>query len=220
MPRTARAVEAGIIYHVLNRANGRMWLFHKDDDFAAFEKVLAEAIERYPVDLLSYCLMSNHWHLVLRPRSKAALGRFMGWVGVTHVRRHHQHYHTRGGGHLYQGRYKSFPVQDDAHFLLLCRYAEANPLRAGMVKRASDWPWSGLADRDRPFQLCTWPIDRPRQWMEFVNQAMTGPQLDALRTSVNRGRPFGGQGWVRKTARRLGLEFTLRDPGRPKGKNE
>src|SRR4051794_15467912 len=130
MPRTARAVEAGLIYHVLNRGNGRMTLFRKPQDFDAFERILAEGLTRYAVDLLTWCLMGNHWHLVLRPRSDEALGRFIGWVGVTHVRRHHAHYHTSGGGHLYQGRFKSFPVADDAHFLTLCRYVEANALRA------------------------------------------------------------------------------------------
>ena len=133
MPRTARAIEAGLIYHVLNRGNGRQMLFRKPADFDAFERVMAEGLSRYPVDLLTWCLMGNHWHLVLRPRSDAALADLMRWVGVTHVRRHHAHHHTTGGGHLYQGRYKSFPVQDDSHFLTLCRYVEANALRAGLV---------------------------------------------------------------------------------------
>src|SRR3990172_1302017 len=121
MPRSARAIEAGLVYHVLNRGNGRMCLFHKDDDFAAFEKVIGQGLARCPVDLFTYCLMTNHWHLMVRPRTDDALARLMAWVGVTHVRRHHEHYHPRGGGHLYQGRYKSFPVQDDEHFLTVCR---------------------------------------------------------------------------------------------------
>ena len=125
-----------MIYHVLNRGNGRMRLFHKDEDFAAFERILAEGLDRYPVELLTYCLMGNHWHLVVRPGTDQALGRFMGWIGVTHVRRHHEHYHTRGGGHLYQGRFKSFPVQEERYFLTLCRYVEGNALRAGLVPSA------------------------------------------------------------------------------------
>lgn len=183
MPRTARAIEAGLVYHVLNRGNGRMRLFHKDEDFAAFERVLAEGLDRYPVDLLTYCLMSNHWHLVLAPRTDEALGRLMGWVGVTHVRRHHQHYHTRGGGHLYQGRFKSFPVQDDVHFLTVGRYVEANALRAGLVKRAEDWPWGGLRVRreaGRRLRLSPWPVDRPRDWTARVNEAMLGPDRKSV----------------------------------------
>jgi putative transposase len=219
MPRTAQAVEAGLVYHVINRGNGRTRLFHKDGDFAAFETVLAEGLESYPVDLLTYCLMGNHWHLVLRPRTDEALGRFMGWVGVTHVRRHHEHYQTRGGGHLYQGRFKSFPVQDDAHFLMLCRYVEANALRAGLVERAEDWAWGGLharRHRDKPFALSDWPVGRPSNWTATVNEVMEEKDLDRLRVSVNRGRPWGEDAWVHRTAWRLELTFTLRNPGRPR----
>ncbi len=218
MARTARSTEAGLVYHVLNRGNGRMFLFHKEDDFAAFERVLAEGLQRYPVDLFTYCLMGNHWHVVVSPRTDRALGQLLGWVGVTHVRRHHEHYHTRGGGHLYQGRFKSFPVQDDDHFLTLCRYVEANALRAGLVARAEDWKWSGLAARRRPgspLVLRAWPVDRPANWAAAVNRALPPDELALLRTSVNRGRPWGSEDWVKRTATRLGLLFTLRNPGRP-----
>jgi REP element-mobilizing transposase RayT len=98
MPRTARSIEAGTVYHVLNRGNDRMRLFHKDVDYDAYERVLIEGFSRYPVELLTYCLMPNHWHLVVRPKTDEALGRLMGWVGVTHVRRHHEHDHQRGTG--------------------------------------------------------------------------------------------------------------------------
>ena len=221
MPRTARAIKAGLVYHVLNRGNGRLRLFRKDDDFEAFERVLGEGLERYPVDLLTYCLMSNHWHLVLRPRTDEGLGRLVGWVGVTHVRRHHEHYRTRGGGHLYQGRFKSFPVEEEVYFLRLCRYVEANAARAGLVKRAEDWPWGGLharRNRGKPFTLADWPVDRPRNWTAAVNEPPSDEDRAAIQTSIQRGRPLGTPAWVQKTARRLGLEFTLRNPGRPRQK--
>jgi putative transposase len=210
---------------VLNRGNGRMTLFHKDHDFDAFLKVLGEGLKRYPVDLLCYCLMSNHWHLVLRPRGASALADFMRWVGVTHVRRHHEHYHSRGGGHLYQGRFKSFPIQDDRHFLTVCRYVEANPLRAGMVDRAEAWAFSSLRRRTLPAQalaaeaslvLADWPVDRPRYWLAKVNEKLSDRKLDQLRLSVNRGRPFGEEEWVAKTASTLHLKNTLRSAGRPR----
>src|SRR5829696_2541674 len=136
MPRTRRQIEAGTIYHVLNRGNGRQALFSKDADYAAFLKLLAEALEKFPVDLLAYCLMGNHWHLLLRPRTADALSQMIAGLTVTHARRHHQHYPNPGIGHLYQGRFKSFPVQSDEHFLTVARYIHANPLRAGLVKRA------------------------------------------------------------------------------------
>jgi putative transposase len=219
MPRTARSTEAGMIYHVLNRGNGRMRIFHKARDYEAFERVLAEGLDRYAVDLLTYCLMPNHWHLVARPRTDEALGRWMGWVGVTHVRRYHEHYHSRGGGHLYQGRFKSFPVAEDDYFVGLCRYVEANALRAGLVERAEEWQWSGLWRRAHgaaELRLSPWPLERSRNWVAWVNRGLNDEQLEGIRTCVQRDRPFGSESWVRQTAARLGLEFTLRGPGRPR----
>jgi len=218
MARTLRADEPGLAYHVLNRGNGRMGLFHKDGDFAAFEQVLAEGLARYPVDLYTYCLMGNHWHLVLEPKEAGAMGRLMGWVGVTHVRRHHEHYHTRGGGHLYQGRFKSFPIQQDDHFLRVCRYVEANALRAGLVSAAERWRWSGLYARaagGKPIKLSRWPVDRPARWKDMVNDALPAEELAVLRAKVNRGQPFGSANWVEQAAKRLGLTSTLNRVGRP-----
>ncbi len=222
MPRTRRAIQAGGFYHVLNRGNGRRRIFHKPADYLAFERILAEGVERFPADLLAYCLMPNHWHLVVCPRTHEALARFMSWVGVTHVRRHHAHYRTSGGGHLYQGRFKSFPVQDDLHFLTVCRYVEANPLRARLVKSALRWSWSSLAkraSRSTDLRLKPWPVDRPVDWLATVNEIQPKNTLAELRTSVQRGRPFGAPNWVEKTAAKLGLMFTLHPRGRPREKN-
>jgi REP element-mobilizing transposase RayT len=133
MGRPKRAADGGLVYHVLNRANARMTIFENDADYAAFEQVLEEAVERTGTRLLAYCLMPNHWHLVLWPREDGELSRFTGWLTLTHTQRWHAHRHSSGSGHLYQGRFKSFPVQDDNHFWTLCRYVERNALRAKLV---------------------------------------------------------------------------------------
>ena len=218
MPRTARSIEAGMVYHVLNRGNGRMRLFHKDEDYDAFERVLAEGLKRYPVELMTYCLMPNHWHLVVRPGTNQALGRMMGWVGVTHVDDIRSTITAAVAGHLYQGRYKSFPVDQDEYFLTLCRYVEANALRANLVQRAEQWRWCGLwrrAHRGEGLDMSHWPVERPRNWATLVNGGLSSEEMRVVRESVNRGRPLGRPEWVNATARRLGLEFTLRGPGRP-----
>src|SRR4051794_12259656 len=91
MPRQLRRLEPGMVYHVLNRGNGQRTLFSKDADFVAFLTALAQGLERYPVDLLAYCLMSNHWHLLLRPRTARALPELMRWLTTPHARRLNAH---------------------------------------------------------------------------------------------------------------------------------
>lgn len=222
MPRPRRRIETGLVYHVLNRGNRRHTIFRKDEDFLAFLAVLTEALARFEVDLLCWCLMGNHWHLVLRPRADGHLQRMMQWLTLTHARRHHGH-HGRATGHLYQGRYKHFCVQDDAHFLTLCRYVEANPLRAKLVRRAQDWPWSSLSQYARrrprgepPPPLAPWPLPRPANWTALVNRAIPEPELARVRLSLDRDRPLGSDDWTRRTARTLHLEQTLRPRGRPR----
>ena len=135
MGRPKRITKGHTVYHALNRANGRLHIFKKPQDFAAFEAILADGVARYGMRLCGYCIMSNHWHLVLWPRHDGDLTDFMRWVTVTHTQRWHAAHGTSGTGHVYQGRFKSFPVQNSWRYLALMQYVEANPLRAGMVDR-------------------------------------------------------------------------------------
>ena len=221
MPRQARVAPGGLVYHVLNRAVGRLPLLQKPEDYAAFERVLAEAHHRCPIRLLAYCLMPNHWHMVLWPREDGELTAFVRWLTHTHTMRWHAHYHTTGTGHLYQGRFKSFPVQTDGHFLTVCRYVERNALRANLVRRAEDWRWCSLwcrrsGDDGTRAILADWPVDPPRDWLRAVNRPQSKTELDAVRRAVLRNSPFGSPTWTTRTATRLGLEHTLRPRGRPR----
>jgi putative transposase len=215
MPRTARASQAGFCYHVCNRGNGRRTVFHKDGDFAAFLRLVREAGERTPIRLLAYCLMPNHFHLALWPLHDGDLSVYMGWLLTAHVRRYHQHYHS--SGHVWQGRFRAFPIQEDDHLLTVLRYIERNPVRAGLSARAEDWPWSSAAPvgAEAP-RLDAGPVVRPQEWLAHANQPQTAAEVEALRVSVARGRPFGGEFWREEAARRLGLESSLRPRGRPR----
>ena len=222
MPRKPRVSRGGLVYHVMNRGNNRDAIFHKQADYDAFLKVLSQVREAEPgVRLLGFCLMPNHWHLVLWPKADGQLSRFVQLLSTTHVRRYFAHYHTDSGGHLYQGRFRAFPIQRDDHLLSVLRYVEANPLRAkkaDKVKRGRDWKWSSLSARlsGDPLKLLdAWPIDRPGDWEQLVDRPLPEPELEAVRTSVKRGSPFGSPQWVNRTARELGLEYTLRPRGRP-----
>jgi putative transposase len=217
MGRPKRAVAGGVVYHVLNRANRRARMFHKPRDYDAFLKLLVEALDRLPCRLLGLCLMPNHWHLVLWPHADGDLSNLMAWITNTHVKRYRQHYHDKIGGHLYQGRFKSFPVQEDRHLLTVLRYVEANPLRAKLAERAGEWPWSSYALRNAPWKqwLSDWPLPRPEDWGDLVEARWSEPELAEMRTSVDRGRPFGEAIWIDQTAKKMGLSATLRPLGRP-----
>ena len=219
MPRHARIAPGGIVYHCLNRGNGRSALFRKPADYDAFERVLAEAMQRFPTRLLAYCLMPNHWHMVLWPDADGQMTRFLRWLTMTHSQRLHAHRGTAGTGHVYQGRFKSFPVQrDDRHLLSVLRYVERNALRASLVTRAQDWRWCSLRRRaagDAERLLSDWPIDAPANWTALVNRPQSQAEIDALHRSIARGTPYGSEAWQLRTAKQLALQYTLRPRGRP-----
>ncbi|MGB2984404.1 MAG: transposase [Phycisphaerae bacterium] len=222
MGRPVRVTEPGLAYHVLNRRVMRLPLFQKDDDYLAFERVLAESLERPDApNLLAWCLMPNHWHLVVHAGERTNLSTWMQWVTVTHTHRWHAHTHTAGEGPLYHGRFKSFPVQEDVHFLTVCRYVEANAQRAKLVKRAEAWRWGSLWVRRSGKSvlqrwLRPWPVDRPRNWLVDVNRLMNEEALQCVRQSITRGVPLGDEPWKAHVASRLGLDITLRPRGRPR----
>jgi len=221
MPRSARNTPGGIVYHTLNRAVARLTLFEKVADYEAFERVLHEAHERTPIRILAYCLMPSHWHFVLWPEADGELTEFLRWLTNTHTMRWHAHHGTLGTGHLYQGRFKSFPVQSDEYLYSVLRYVERNPVRSNLVPRAEEWRWSSLWHRQHGDEtdkalLSEWPIERPRDWRWRVNQPMTEEEIEALKQSVRRGTPYGTNRWRSNAAVRLGLEHSLRPRGRPK----
>jgi REP element-mobilizing transposase RayT len=195
MPRTARRAPGGYVYHVLNRGNGRAPVFDDDGDYAAFERVLAGTLELFPaVRLLAYCLMPNHWHLLLWPRRggpAGQLGAFMQRLTVTHVRRWHAHRHSDGGGHLYQGPYKSFPVQGDRHFWSSPATSSATPCGPGWPPgpRTGGGPASGAGSTGATAAATTGPA-RPASSRSSPCRWPTGPSS---------GRRTGSSG---STARR------------------
>lgn len=225
MARRPRIAPGGIAYHVMNRTWGSIALFEDAADYEAFERVLAEALAREPtMRLCAYCLMPNHFHLVLWPAKDGQLSRFMQWLTMTHAQRWHAYRKTGGRGHLYQSRFRSFPIQQDGHFLSVARYVERNALRANLVARAEAWRWCSLwVRRERaagPMQgrLAAWPVAVPADWLRRVNGPQGEAELAALRASRDRGRPYGEAGWALATAQRLRIDSSLRPPGRPRKK--
>lgn len=217
-----RRAPGGLAYHVLNRANGKIRIFRKDEDYRAFEAALAEAHERTPIRILDWCLMPNHFHLVLWPERDGQLTAFMRWLTLTHAQRWKHAHGAVGHGHLYQDRFKSFPIQADDHLLNVLRYVERNPVRANLAPRAEAWPWGSCHVRQdrahalRPL-LADWPVRRPRDWLAWVNAPQTPAEEAAMKAHIARGRPLGDAAWTAGTVKALGLEQTLRPRGRPPG---
>lgn len=221
MPRSTRVDVENIIYHVINRANARMEIFSQPADYKAFLEVLKEVKEKFPVEVIVFCIMPNHWHLILKPLENGALSKFMGWLTMTHTQRWHASHYSVGSGHLYQGRYKSFPVNTDEYFIQLARYVERNPLRAKLVKKAQYWKWGSLWIRqqgtiEQKQLLSKWPIVPSKNYLKLVNTVQLKTEVDNIRTSIIKNRPLGQDKWVQNISKELGLESSLRNPGRPR----
>ena len=127
MSRSARQTPGGYVYHVLNRANARLRLFAKPPDYNTFLGVVDEALEKHPCRVLAYCVLPTHWHFVLWPQGDQDLSAFLRWLTLTHAIRWQTRHHCVGSGHVYQNRFKAFPVQADAHLHAVVRYVEQNP---------------------------------------------------------------------------------------------
>ncbi|MDD4803915.1 MAG: transposase [Candidatus Pacebacteria bacterium] len=221
MPRIKRIDIANEIYHVINRANTRVQIFDDDNDYKQFESILEIAKEKFDMRIYSYCIMPNHWHLILSPKVDGDLSKFMGWLTNTHTRRWHTTKKTIGNGHLYQGRYKSFLCQKNNYFLILVRYVERNAKRAKLVIKAEDWKWSSIWRRkygtdEQKKILSSLPIETPENYLKYLNESQSDEELFLIRKSVNKNVPFGNNLWVGKMIDKFKLAQTIHGVGRPK----
>jgi putative transposase len=210
MPRIPRGELSAHAFHVLGRGNNRATVFNKDADYRAFVRLLAAAKERCPMRVFAFSLLPNHFHAVLQPTGTASLSRFMHWWLTSHVRRYHRHYGT--SGHVWQGRFKSFPIQQDEHLLTVIRYVLLNPVRAHLAERAAQWPWSSLHHAEL---VDPWPVPAPAEWDDLLGQPLDHGTLEELRNSARRQTPFGEANWQAAVVRLGGMQATLRPRGRP-----
>jgi putative transposase len=226
MARRPRLIGDDLVYHAINRGNNRAVVFTDDDDRRAFLEAIGRTREKYPFRLLGYCLMSNHFHLLLSPDSGQSISRILQSLTVTHTWRHHKRH--RSSGHVWQGRFRSPAIERGAHLLAVLRYIEANPVRARMVADPAEYPWSsfqrhGLGEPDPlldgvPDWEAMGRTDRERcsRWRRFVVAARSRRDLEPIRSSLRSGRPYGSEIWVAATARRLGVDLNPRPRGRPR----
>jgi putative transposase len=217
MPRRSRVGTAGLIFHVINRGAKKTRLFDCSADYAAFENLLFATRERVQIPLLTYCLMPNHWHLVLWPERDGDLSTFMQLLTFVHAQRWNQHRALCGAGAVYQGRFKAIAVQNDAHFLRLCRYVEANPIRAGLVDDPLEWRWSSFWRREHHCAdqfLNPWPSHVPKDWAARLRASAPDDEVITIRNAIIKNVALGTEAWTIDTAARLGRSIRAR--GRPK----
>lgn len=219
MPKRCLRGTAGLPFHVMNRGVRRATLFYSHGDFAAFVKVMVEAAARVPMRLIAFSLMPNHWHLVLWPLDDTGLTRYTGWLSLTHACRWQRVHGTRGIGPVYQSRFKAVPIQTNRHFLTACRYVESNAVRAGLVKKALDWPWGSASEQPgAPMPvLADWPVPKPPGWPALLDEPQTDSDIDHIRGCIARSAPIGSEEWCAEVAARLGWTSGLKPPGRPRG---
>lgn len=216
MPRRIQRGSGGLIFHVMNRGVRRMCLFEDAEDYATLLRCIAEALELVDIDLYAFCVMPNHFHLVVRPHGDSDLTHFMRLMTLRHSKRWHRRRGSRGCGAVYQGRFRAFPMETESYFYSACRYVEANPLRAKLVSRAEDWRWSSLYQRVKNchiLPLQEWPILRPDRWNELVNTVQNRREIRRVRTSAASNLPLGGEAWTIATATLLGTASALRRSG-------
>ncbi len=221
MPRPLRVDTGGEIYHCINRAAGRQVIFKEDKDYRLFESVIQEAVDITGMRILAYSIMPNHFHLVLYPLHDGDLANFMKRITITHTQRYRAITQTVGEGPLYQGRYKSFIIQNDEHLLTVLRYVERNPVTAQLVQSPLDWRYGSVyrrykgTDKEKKL-LFPWICGEPEDYIKFLAQPITGKEIEKIERSEIKGVPFGDDNYVLTTVEKYGLDSTLREKGRPK----
>ncbi len=221
MPRPLRVNQGKEIYHCLNRVVGKQTIFHNDRDYRLFEKILQEVADVTDMRILAYSVMPNHFHLVLHPQNDGDLSEFMKRLTVTHTQRYRSATDTVGQGAVYQGRFKSFIIQDDHHLFTVLRYVERNPLTAKLVKHPLDWRYGSVFRRymgtDKEKQLLSpWVNNEPSNYIEILTQALTPKEIERIEQSEKKGVPYGDEEFVLNTVEKYNLHSTLRGKGRPK----
>ncbi len=219
MGRVARVDIGNQVYHVINRAVGRFRIFDSSADYKLFINLMHEARLMTDMRILAFVIMPNHWHLLLYPHSDGDLGVFMHWLTNAHTRRVHAQTKTVGTGPLYQGRYKSFLIENDTHLLTVMKYIERNPVRAGLSQSVEEWLWGSahhrLTTTDAVKFIDESPVLLPHDYGGWVNTPDREDDLAQIRTSIKKNRPCGSVDWVSQMVDRFALDGTIRERGRP-----
>ncbi|MDP1736622.1 MAG: transposase [Caulobacter sp.] len=214
MARLARTVVPGLPHHVTQRGNRRAPIFFAPGDQRIYLNLLKEQVDRWGVEVWAYCLMPNHLHLVATPSDEGGLARAFGEAHrryTTFVNARHE-----WTGHLFQARFASV-VLDERHLLTAARYVTLNPVRAGLVDRAEDWPWSSarahLAGRDDQLVRVAPLLSRIDSFADTLETEPIDGEFSGLRAAETTGRPLGSDAFIADLERRLDRTLARQRPG-------
>jgi putative transposase len=226
MPRIARIIIPDVPHHITQRGNNRQDVFFVDGDKAAFLGILKEQSQKYGLQIEGYCLMTNHIHIIATPGKEDSLALTMGRTNLLYAQ-YINYMHGRGG-HLWQNRFYSCPMDTNYFYKALC-YIEQKPVRAGMVRRPWTYRWSSAGfhiGRGDEFDL----LDRARwarqssglDWKKILQERQEKLELNRLRIYCRTGRPLGSDKFISKLETLLGRRLRALPIGRPvkrKGNN-
>ena len=220
MSRPKRIEKGMMLYHVSNHTWKHLRVFGSKANRQLFVEAMSQVQQRVPVRIVSYCILKDHWHILLWMNRVPRLSEFMKRLLVMHSQRWHSIHNSLGGGTLYTGRYKSFPVQK-SHCCSVMRFIESHPVRSGEVDNPLDWEFGSYFCRYEdtpPLELSQPPNACGSNYRQLVKRGSPQKDLAAIRNSIKRGAPYGDPAWVARTAKALELESTLRRRGRPSKK--
>jgi len=219
MPRAARIAIPDVPHHITQRGNNRQDVFFVDDDRRVYLSILKEQSEKFGLEVLGWCLMTNHIHLIARPSSEDSLAKALGrthFLYTQYINRFH-----RRSGHLWQNRFFSCPLGRE-HFWQALRYIEQNPLRAGLVRQAWKYPWSSAAahvenkDDTELLDMTHWKrISAQVNWRQILENAQPKDQIESIRLNTHTGRPLAGDSFISKLEKLLNKRLRPLPIGRP-----
>ena len=197
MARKPRKLPGHHPLHICNRSAGQLTIFQSIADYVRFETCLKEMISNFPLRLFAFCIMPNHYHLLVEGETGPAVIKGLHWLGTTHAVRLRRDTSSIGRGAVYQNRFRAYPIQRNGAFYRVAHYIERNPVDANLCRSPDDWLWSSAKpEKSQDLNLAEWPISKPKNWMETIRKPLDEIVRDEIRCHETLQHPLGDPDWV------------------------
>ena len=197
MPKRILRIPGRIPLHVCNRSAAQIKIFHSAADYVRFETCLKEMLEKFPLRLFAFCIMPNHWHLLIEGDSGQEVTQGLHWLGTTHAIRLRKDTGSIGRGAVYQNRFRAYPIQRNGAFYRVAHYIERNPVDASLCPQPEKWLWSSASpEKATNLTLADWPISKPSNWAKTIQNPLDEVVLGQIHSHEILQRPYGDPEWV------------------------